>query len=57
MKTITISDLRRQWPQVEAALRVEKEILITRNGKPVAKLVRPTERDVKRWKLQLSRER
>lgn len=40
MKTITIRDLRQRWPEAEAALQVEEEILITRDSKPVAKLVR-----------------
>jgi antitoxin (DNA-binding transcriptional repressor) of toxin-antitoxin stability system len=40
MKTITIRDLRQRWPEAEAALAVEDEILITRDSKPVAKLVR-----------------
>jgi antitoxin (DNA-binding transcriptional repressor) of toxin-antitoxin stability system len=40
MKTITIRDLRQRWPEAEAALEVENEILITRDSKPVAKLVR-----------------
>ena len=40
MKTITIRDLRQHWPRAEAALQMEDEILITRDAKPVAKLVR-----------------
>jgi antitoxin (DNA-binding transcriptional repressor) of toxin-antitoxin stability system len=40
VKTITIRDLRQRWPEAEAALVVEEEILITRDSKPVAKLVR-----------------
>jgi antitoxin (DNA-binding transcriptional repressor) of toxin-antitoxin stability system len=40
VKTITIRDLRQRWPEAEAALAVEDEILITRDSKPVAKLVR-----------------
>jgi antitoxin (DNA-binding transcriptional repressor) of toxin-antitoxin stability system len=40
VKTITIRDLRQRWPEAEAALEVEDEILITRDSKPVAKLVR-----------------
>jgi antitoxin (DNA-binding transcriptional repressor) of toxin-antitoxin stability system len=40
MKTISIRDLRQRWPEAEAALEVEDEILITRDSKPVAKLVR-----------------
>jgi len=48
MKTITIRDLRQRWPEAEAALQVEEEILITRDSKPVAKLVRFTTAPVKR---------
>jgi antitoxin (DNA-binding transcriptional repressor) of toxin-antitoxin stability system len=43
MKTITIRDLRQRWPEAEAALQVEDEILITRDSKPVARLVRISE--------------
>jgi antitoxin (DNA-binding transcriptional repressor) of toxin-antitoxin stability system len=39
VKTITIRDLRQRWPEAEAALQLENEILITRDSKPVAKLV------------------
>jgi antitoxin (DNA-binding transcriptional repressor) of toxin-antitoxin stability system len=51
MKTITIRDLRQRWPEAEAALAVEDEILITRDSKPVAKLVRvaPAKSGRKRW--------
>jgi antitoxin (DNA-binding transcriptional repressor) of toxin-antitoxin stability system len=51
MKTITIRDLRQRWPEAEAALQVEDEILITRDSKPVAKLVRVVQdkRRRKRW--------
>ncbi len=44
MKAISIRDLRQRWPEVEARLQVEKEIVITRDAKPVAKLVRIDER-------------
>jgi antitoxin (DNA-binding transcriptional repressor) of toxin-antitoxin stability system len=40
MKTVTIRDLRHRWPETEKALAREGEILITRDAKPVAKLVR-----------------
>jgi antitoxin (DNA-binding transcriptional repressor) of toxin-antitoxin stability system len=40
MKTITIRDVRQRWPHAEALLQVENELLVTRDGKPVAKLVR-----------------
>ena len=44
MKTISVRDLRQRWPEAEARLQVEKEIVITRDAKPVAKLVRIDER-------------
>jgi antitoxin (DNA-binding transcriptional repressor) of toxin-antitoxin stability system len=40
VKTITIRDLRQRWPEAEAALNLEGELLITRDSVPVAKLVR-----------------
>jgi len=40
MKTISIRDLRQRWPEAEALLQTEREIVITRDAKPVAKLVR-----------------
>jgi antitoxin (DNA-binding transcriptional repressor) of toxin-antitoxin stability system len=51
MKTITIRDLRQRWPEAEAALQVEEEILITRDSQPVARLVRlaKTSTRRKRW--------
>ena len=45
MKTVTVRDLRQRWPETEKALQVEQEILITRDSKPVAKLVRYIEPD------------
>jgi antitoxin (DNA-binding transcriptional repressor) of toxin-antitoxin stability system len=43
MKTVTIRDVRHRWPETEKALAREGEILITRDAKPVAKLVRVDE--------------
>jgi antitoxin (DNA-binding transcriptional repressor) of toxin-antitoxin stability system len=40
MKTMSIRDLRQKWPEAESRLQVEGEIIITRDTKPVAKLVR-----------------
>ncbi|MGI8423013.1 MAG: type II toxin-antitoxin system Phd/YefM family antitoxin [Chloroflexota bacterium] len=40
MKSITIRDLRQRWPEAERALETETELVVTRDGKPVAKLVR-----------------
>src|SRR5271165_3031149 len=40
LKTISVRDLRQKWPEAERALKIESEILITRDGIPVAKLTR-----------------
>jgi len=40
MKTISVRDLRQRWPQAEAALATEPVLIVTRDGKPVAKLIR-----------------
>jgi antitoxin (DNA-binding transcriptional repressor) of toxin-antitoxin stability system len=45
MKSITIRDLRQRWPEAESLLETEKEILVTRDSKPVARLVRYDEED------------
>jgi antitoxin (DNA-binding transcriptional repressor) of toxin-antitoxin stability system len=42
VKTFSVRDLRQRWPEAEALLRTEREIVITRDSKPVAKLVRFT---------------
>jgi antitoxin (DNA-binding transcriptional repressor) of toxin-antitoxin stability system len=57
VKTITIRDLRQRWPEAEAALQVEDEIIVTRDSKPVAKLVRVTEPEARRprWNLDAHR--
>jgi len=46
MKTITVRDLCQRWPRAEALLEREKEIIVTRDGKPVAKLVRVRELEI-----------
>ena len=43
MKTMSIRDLRQKWPEAESRLQVEGEIIITRDAKPVARLVRYVE--------------
>ena len=40
MITISVRDLRQRWPCAEALLRTQSEIIVTRDGKPVAKLIR-----------------
>ena len=51
MKTVTVRDLRQKWPETERALQKEHEILVTRDSKPVAKLVLyvPPEKSRKRF--------
>ena len=48
VKTITIRDLRQRWPEAEAALELEGEIMVTRDSRPVARLVRVTQPEVRR---------
>jgi antitoxin (DNA-binding transcriptional repressor) of toxin-antitoxin stability system len=48
MKTITIRDLRQRWPETEKTLQAENELIITRDGQPVAKLIRVAEQKPKR---------
>jgi antitoxin (DNA-binding transcriptional repressor) of toxin-antitoxin stability system len=48
MKTISIQDLRQHWPEVEAALQAEGEIIVTRDSKPVAKLVCASNEETRR---------
>jgi antitoxin (DNA-binding transcriptional repressor) of toxin-antitoxin stability system len=54
MRTITIRDLRQRWPEAEAALQAEDEIIVTRDSKPVAKLVRVTPAEARRvrWTVE-----
>jgi antitoxin (DNA-binding transcriptional repressor) of toxin-antitoxin stability system len=40
MKTMTVRDIRQRWPEAEKALAEEGEIIVTRDSKPVAKIVR-----------------
>ena len=39
MKSISVSDVRQRWPETEQSLKVEDEIVITRGGKPIARLL------------------
>lgn len=39
MKTMTVRDVRQKWPEAERSLVIEGEIVITRDGKPVARLL------------------
>ena len=48
MKTMTIRDIRQRWPEAEAALQIEDEIIITRDSKPVARLLPVIEKKPKR---------
>ena len=54
MKTITIRELRERWPEAEAAFKLEPEILVTRDSKPDARLVRlfPAASRRPRWNME-----
>lgn len=39
MKMMTVRDVRQRWPEAERSLETEGEIIITRDGKPVARLL------------------
>lgn len=41
MKTVTVRDLRYDFPKIEAMLRLGEEILITKHNKPFATLQKP----------------
>jgi antitoxin (DNA-binding transcriptional repressor) of toxin-antitoxin stability system len=43
MKIVTIRDLRQRWRETKKALQTEQEILVTRDSKPVARLIRYVE--------------
>jgi len=36
---MTVRDIRQRWPEAERALREAKEIIVTRDGQPVARLL------------------
>jgi antitoxin (DNA-binding transcriptional repressor) of toxin-antitoxin stability system len=57
MKTMTIRDIRQHWPEAERQLAIEKEIIITRDGKPVAKLSSVEEPVEKMQKFDPERQR
>jgi len=39
MKKMTVRDIRLRWPEAEKALAVEGEIVVTRDSKPVARIL------------------
>jgi antitoxin (DNA-binding transcriptional repressor) of toxin-antitoxin stability system len=43
VQTATIEDVQARLPQILDALAPGDEVVITRNGKPVARLTRPTD--------------
>jgi antitoxin (DNA-binding transcriptional repressor) of toxin-antitoxin stability system len=59
MKTITVRDVRQHWPEAERSLAIEGEITITRDGKPVARLlpVEPVEDNRPRFDPVANRKR
>ncbi len=39
MKTMSVRDVRQKWPEAERLLALEGEIVVTRDAKPVAKII------------------
>jgi len=39
MKKMTVRDIRLRWPEAEKALAAEGEIVVTRDSKPVARIL------------------
>jgi antitoxin (DNA-binding transcriptional repressor) of toxin-antitoxin stability system len=39
MRQVTVREMRELLPEIEQALRTEGELILTRRGKPVARLV------------------
>ena len=39
MKTMTVRDVRQRWPEAERALRDDEGVIVTRDGKPVARIL------------------
>lgn len=39
MRRVTVREMRELLPEIEAALQAEGELVLTRRGKPVARLV------------------
>jgi antitoxin (DNA-binding transcriptional repressor) of toxin-antitoxin stability system len=48
MDTVTIRELRQNWPEVEKRLATEGELTVTRDGKAVALLTPPRPAKVKK---------
>ena len=51
MNTITVRDLRQRWPAAERRLESERELIITRDGQPIARLVRLVEAKTERQRF------
>jgi antitoxin (DNA-binding transcriptional repressor) of toxin-antitoxin stability system len=51
---LSVRDLRLHWPAAERRLKREGELVVTRDGEPVAKLIayRPEERARPKWSAQ-----
>lgn len=54
MKRVTVRDLRQRWPEVERMLAREGEIEITRDGKPVARLLPSATKPKKRKRFDFA---
>ena len=39
MRTISVRDLRQRWPEAERALEENESVVVTRDGRPVARIL------------------
>ena len=39
MKTMTVRDIRQRWPEAEKALALDGEVVVTRDSKPIARII------------------
>ena len=49
METVTIRELRQNWPAVEKRLAAAGELTVTRDGEPVATLAKPNKPAPKKY--------
>ena len=56
MKKMTVRDVRQKWPEAERSLVLEGEIVITRDGKAVARLL-PVEEESPRKRFDAEEHR
>jgi antitoxin (DNA-binding transcriptional repressor) of toxin-antitoxin stability system len=57
MKVMTVRDIRQRWPEAERALHEHDEVIVTRDGRPVARILPPPEPSAMRPRVDWSAHR